>query len=673
MNWKTYLKKKGARVGAIVVAVVLVLALIAGALGGKAGFLTNLDGIVRAPLQKAATVTAQWLESIYGYIYKYDQLQAENEQLRTQLAEAQAQAREGQEAIAENERYRDLLGFTQRHTDFELEPANVVSYGASNWSSTLTLSKGSDSGIEVGDCVMNESGALVGQVIETGSTWATVRTVIDVDMSVGGYVSGSGATAMVLGDFTLMQQGCARFGYLAEGMSIFAGDTVLTSGEGGAFPAGLVVGTITDVRTEAGGQQTYGVITPACDLGMDAGQVRQLYLLYTSRHGDTSGWTLSVQQFVDFLCQEVLPDARFADQLSGVDTSQLQSARTVIDAVASGRSYTAAELANLFQGLSSQLDRGTMELLFLYYASVYSSDASWTMSMQELFDYLQNDLLTDARFASFLTDDMRAQITDAQTMLTDAVTQLRGSNYSRLVLTTTLPGESDETSAFIAQLMQDLDAVTTGDYYLIGNSAMVYEMENSFDSELLLITLLTAASIFLVVVFTFRSLVIPALLVLIVQCGVFITVTVVGLQGLEIYYLALLIVECILMGATIDYGILYTSYYRETRETMSVRDALIAAYRGSIHTVLTSGSIMVLVTAVVGKFFGNPTIEQICRTISIGAFSAIILILLFLPGMLALLDRWVLPRDLRRRLYPPKAPKAPKAPKPPKAARASWP
>ena len=408
-------------------------------------------------------------------------------------------------------------------------------------------------------------------------------------------------------------------------------------------------------------------------LGMDAGQMQQLYMLYNSRHGDTSGWTLSVQQFVDFLCQEVLPDARFADQLSGVDTSQLQSARTVIDAVASGRSYTAAELANLFQGLSSQLDRGTMELLFLYYASVYSSDASWTMSMQELFDYLQNDLLTDARFASFLTDDMRAQITDAQTMLTDAVTQLRGSNYSRLVLTTTLPGESDETSAFIAQLMQDLDTVTTGDYYLIGNSAMVYEMENSFDSELLLITLLTAASIFLVVVFTFRSLVIPALLVLIVQCGVFITVTVVGLQGLEIYYLALLIVECILMGATIDYGILYTSYYREMRESMSVRDALIAAYRGSIHTVLTSGSIMVLVTAVVGKFFGNPTIEQICRTISIGAFSAIILILLFLPGMLALLDRWVLPRDLRRRLYPPKAPKAPKTPKPPKAARASWP
>ena len=390
-------------------------------------------------------------------------------------------------------------------------------------------------------------------------------------------------------------------------------------------------------------------------LGMDAGQMQQLYMLYNSRHGDTSGWTLSVQQFVNFLCQEVLPDARFAAQLSGVNTAQLQSARTVINAVASGQAYTAAGLANLFGGLSSQMDRGTMELLFLYYASVNRGEADWTMSMQELFDYLQDQFLTDARFASFLTDDMRAQITGAQTMLTDAVAQLRGSNYSRLVLTTTLPVESTETSAFISGLMRELDAVTTGDYYLIGNSAMGYEMENSFHSELLLITLLTAVSIFLVVVFTFRSLIIPALLVLLVQCGVYITVMVVGLQGLEIYYLALLIVECILMGATIDYGILYTSYYREMRAHMPVRDALIAAYRGSIHTVLTSGSILVLVTAVDGRFFGNLAVKQICRTISIGAFAAILLILLFLPGVLALFDRWVLPRALRRQLYPPKA------------------
>ena len=69
------------------------------------------------------------------------------------------------------------------------------------------------------------------------------------------------------------------------------------------------------------------------------------------------------------------------------------------------------------------------------------------------------------------------------------------------------------------------------------------------------------------------------------------------------------------MGATIDYGILFTSYYREMRATLSVGEAIVAAYKGRIHTILTSGTIMVLITAVIGPLFGNPTIEQIVRTL----------------------------------------------------------
>lgn len=266
MNWKTFLKKKGVRVAGGVLAAVLVLALIVGSLGGRAGFLTNLEGTLRAPFQQAATSVAGWLESIYGYIYKYDQLKAELEATKAQLAEAQAEAREGREAVQENERYRELFEFKQRHSDFTLADAKVVSFSASNWSSTLTISRGSDDGIEAGDSVITETGALVGQVIETGSNWATVRSVIDVDMSVGGYVSNSGVTAMVVGDFTLMQDGHVKLAYLADGASVFSGDTVLTSGKGGAYPAGLVVGMIEEVRTEAGGQQAYGVIQPACNL-----------------------------------------------------------------------------------------------------------------------------------------------------------------------------------------------------------------------------------------------------------------------------------------------------------------------------------------------------------------------------------------------------------------------
>lgn len=147
--------------------------------------------------------------------------------------------------------------------------------------------------------------------------------------------------------------------------------------------------------------------------------------------------------------------------------------------------------------------------------------------------------------------------------------------------------------------------------------------------------------IFLIVALTFKSLIIPLILVLLVQCGVYITVSVTSMMGGNMYYLALLIVECILMGATIDYGILLTNYYREARASMDVKDALKAAYAGSTHTILTSGLILILVTAIVGNFFDEATIAAIVKTISIGALCATLLILFVLPGVLACCDRLI--------------------------------
>ena len=266
MNWKVFLRKTAPRLLAAVLVIALLAVAATSLMRGRAGLITDLEGRLRRPFQQGAETIASWLEGLYGSVYDYDQLKAENETLREQLAEAQAEARAGQEALEENERLRQLLSFSQRHTDYDLESAKVVSYSASNWSALITISKGDESGIEVGDSVITESGSLVGQVIEVGSGWSTVRTIIDVDMNVGGYVSNSGATGMVVGEYTLMQEGHVKLGYLAEGVSLFEGDTVLTSGKGGAFPSGLVIGSVAEVRSDAGGQETYGVIQPACDL-----------------------------------------------------------------------------------------------------------------------------------------------------------------------------------------------------------------------------------------------------------------------------------------------------------------------------------------------------------------------------------------------------------------------
>lgn len=266
MNVKRYLKKNGIKLGAIVLVVALIAGISSYLLKGNAGLVQNLSGTVKAPVQRIVSSMAEWLEGLYGYVYEYDQLQAENERLREALTEAQEKARNGEAAVEENERLRKLLEFKEKRSDMTLEPAKVISWTSSNWANSFTISKGTSSEIAVGDSVITEYGVLVGQVIEVGTTWATVRTIIDINTNIGAFVSENGSAGMLVGDFALMQEGSAKMTYLADGAQIFSGDTVMTSGAGGAFPQGLVIGMISSVQAEAGGQVEYGIIKPGCDL-----------------------------------------------------------------------------------------------------------------------------------------------------------------------------------------------------------------------------------------------------------------------------------------------------------------------------------------------------------------------------------------------------------------------
>ena len=263
---KDFFKKNGLRVGIIVAAAALIIALGSAARDGRIGFVQKLSGIVKSPIQKVLSSAVNWFDSMYGYLYEYDSLMAENESLRSQLADAQKSARDGIEASEENTRLRKLLELREKHTDYVMESCKVVLWSSSNWSSAFTISKGSLSGIELGDPVITEYGAVVGQITELGTNWATVSTVIDVNMSVGAFVGATGNSGMVVGEYSFMREKAAKLTYLADGAQIFVGDDVLTSGSGGAFPAGLMIGTLIAVQTEAGGQIEYGIVEPQANL-----------------------------------------------------------------------------------------------------------------------------------------------------------------------------------------------------------------------------------------------------------------------------------------------------------------------------------------------------------------------------------------------------------------------
>ena len=266
---KRYLQQYGIRLAVIVAVVALFLALATRENeDGESGFLSGAAASLRIPVQGAVGSVVDWMQGIYGYVYQYDKLVAENESLRQQLAEAQDQVRQSAEAVEENIRLRTLLGYLEKNTTFVTESAMITSWDASNWVSAFTISKGSDNGVEKGDCVITESGMMVGQISELGSNWATVRTIIDVNMDAGVLVGDSSIAAMLVGDYALMQEGRCKLSYFTEEATLFTGDSVVTSGRGGAFPSGIVVGSVTELRSEAGGQSSYAVVQPSVDLSL---------------------------------------------------------------------------------------------------------------------------------------------------------------------------------------------------------------------------------------------------------------------------------------------------------------------------------------------------------------------------------------------------------------------
>ena len=280
-------------------------------------------------------------------------------------------------------------------------------------------------------------------------------------------------------------------------------------------------------------------------------------------------------------------------------------------------------------------------IYYIYYGSENDYNENWTLTVEEFVNYLNDEILTDKRFDDFIDNDTKNNIIDAKVTVKDAKDMLVGKNYSRIVLNTKYESENNETFKFMDKITKDLNLNKNKDIYLVGNTPMAYEMNKTFNNELNFITILTIIFIFIIVLFTFKSFLIPAILVILIQTAVYITMGILSFESGTVYFIALLIVQSILMGATIDYAILYTSYYIESRKNMDIKKSIINAYNNSIHTILTSGSILSLVTLVIGHF-GSATASKICITISQGTICSTVLILLILPEIISSMDKFII-------------------------------
>ena len=263
---KDFFRQNGILLLVIAFLLSVLIGVLSFAMGGQADPLANLVNTVISPVRGGVSAAADWLEGVYGYVFRYGEMEQELTDLRARVRKLEEEVRQGEEAVRENEQLRALLDLTARHRSFVLEDVRVTARFTSNWESKLTLSKGSSAGIEAGDCVISETGVLVGIVDKVGLNWSTVSTIINTDTEIGGIVTRTYSAGVLEGDLSLMNQGRLKLNYLPEGAQLVSGDEVLTSGRGDMFPSGLMVGQVEGVFTDPSGQTRYAVVKPAVDL-----------------------------------------------------------------------------------------------------------------------------------------------------------------------------------------------------------------------------------------------------------------------------------------------------------------------------------------------------------------------------------------------------------------------
>jgi len=315
--------------------------------------------------------------------------------------------------------------------------------------------------------------------------------------------------------------------------------------------------------------------------------------------------------------------------------------------VFSRHKYSSTRVYRALSRAGIPVTKEELDLLYLYAGAKNGADPEATMSPEQFLGFVADTLINDPALAPMLPDSLRTAVTSARDSLLSSAQILRGKGYSAAVVMSDYEVESDESFDYIDRTQAKADAMLEGPHYWIGGSEMYKELKEGFPAEVLLLTLLTVLAIFIIVAVTFRSVLIPIPLIMTVLTGIYANVWAVGANGETMYFISYLIVQGILMGATIDYTILFTGFYTRSRATMSPEQSLAAAYDGSLHSISTSGLILVLVPFAMSFTMSDAMICSILKSISAGAAVVMLLVLFVLPGVLAALDKILVPAKRR--------------------------
>ena len=258
---------------------------------------------------------------------------------------------------------------------------------------------------------------------------------------------------------------------------------------------------------------------------------------------------------------------------------------------------------------------------------------------------LSNELHTLENITDILSyvDIAGAQIPNAY-LDADTLALLEGERYCRMVLSVNVEEESAQTFRLVEQIRTIAEKHYPGDHYLAGKGVSTYDMKVSITEDMTMVNLVAIGAVFLVLLLTMRSLIVPVLLVLGIESAIWLNMAVPYFADQKVFYLAYLIISSVQLGATVDYAILMTDRYRENRLKLKKKAAVVQTISDTFVSIMTSGSAMTVVGLLLGAMSSNQLLAQLGVFIGRGAIFSLSIVLLVLPGLLYLFDRAVIQR-----------------------------
>ncbi len=218
--------------------------------------------LVLMPFQEAVSWVGSQLNYVTSNIWEIVTVHEQNKMLRNEVEQLRAQNLTASEYAAENERLRELLGYKQAATQFDLVAARVIGRESATWSSMIVIDRGTQAGVRENMAVVTPMG-LVGHVTEAGPISSKVQLILDPRSSVGTLVQRpeSRVTGIVEGD--MGNPTMPRMVNIPKTADMREDDIIVTSGFGGVYPKGIIVGRVQTIRNDEGGLLKYGVLEPS--------------------------------------------------------------------------------------------------------------------------------------------------------------------------------------------------------------------------------------------------------------------------------------------------------------------------------------------------------------------------------------------------------------------------